>query len=82
MKAYPDTNGILSAALEARENSSFTPLGLISFLLLPTAYAVGCILAPLRGYRFSFMGGDWKPALWTVIPTAAQLTAVLGQRFV
>jgi hypothetical protein len=37
--------------------------------------------AALRGYGFSFMGGDWKPALRTVIPTAAQLTAASAQRF-
>src|SRR5258708_39861715 len=33
------------------ENYSFAPLGLPHFPNLPTAYAVGCILAPLRGYE-------------------------------
>ncbi len=33
-----------------RENSSFAQPGFIRFPLLPTAYAVGCILTPLRGY--------------------------------
>jgi len=32
-----------------RENSSFAPLGLDHFPLVPTAYAVGSILSPLRG---------------------------------
>jgi len=32
-----------------RENSSFAPLGLDHFLLVPTAHAVGFILSPLRG---------------------------------
>jgi hypothetical protein len=32
-----------------RENSSFAPLGLHHFPLVPTAYAVGFILSPLRG---------------------------------
>jgi hypothetical protein len=27
---------------------SLVPLGLIGFALLPTAYAMGCILTPLR----------------------------------
>jgi hypothetical protein len=31
------------------ENSSFAPLGLDHFPLVPTALAVGFILAPLRG---------------------------------
>jgi hypothetical protein len=33
------------------ENYSCAPLGLVHFPLLPTAHAVGCILAPLRGYN-------------------------------
>jgi len=33
-----------------REKYSFAPLGLVSLLLVPTAYAVGCILSPLRDY--------------------------------
>jgi len=40
---------LLSVAY-VRENRSFAPLGLTGFpVLLPTAYAVGCILSPLRG---------------------------------
>src|ERR1039458_2449541 len=40
------------AALKcARENSSFAPLGLAHFSLVPTACAVGCILTPLRGCK-------------------------------
>jgi hypothetical protein len=31
------------------ENSSFAPLGLDHFPLVPRAFAVGCILSPLRG---------------------------------
>jgi len=34
-----------------RESSSFAPLGLDHFPLVPTAYAVGCILSPLRGQK-------------------------------
>jgi len=30
---------------------SFARWGSLAIPLLPTAYAVGCILAPLRGYR-------------------------------
>jgi hypothetical protein len=32
-----------------RANFSFAPLGLDHFPLVPTAYAVGFILSPLRG---------------------------------
>ena len=32
-----------------RENCSFAPPGLAHFPLTPTAFAVGCILAPPRG---------------------------------
>lgn len=32
-----------------REKFSFAPPGFVRFSLLPTAYAVGCTLAPLRG---------------------------------
>jgi len=40
----------LSAVLKSgRQNSSFAPLGLDRLALAPTAYAVGCILTPLRG---------------------------------
>jgi len=35
--------------MSVRENSSFAPLGLDHFPLVPTAYAVGFILSPLRG---------------------------------
>jgi len=31
------------------------PLGLIGFQLLATAYAVGCILTPLRGCRLTVL---------------------------
>ena len=33
------------------ENASFAPAGLDYFALVPTAYAVGCILSPLRGWK-------------------------------
>jgi len=33
------------------ENLSVAPLGLVSFSFFPTAYAVGCILTPLRSYE-------------------------------
>jgi hypothetical protein len=33
-----------------RGNDSFAPTGLVRFALSPTACAVGCILAPLRGF--------------------------------
>jgi len=33
----------------ARENSSFAPVGLDHFPLVPTAYPVGFIISPLRG---------------------------------
>jgi len=39
----------LAALTRLCENSSFAPLGLVPFPLEPTAYAVGCILTPLRG---------------------------------
>jgi hypothetical protein len=32
---------------------SFAPLGLVGWPLLPTAYAVGCTLSPLRGYKLA-----------------------------
>jgi hypothetical protein len=35
----------------AHDNFSFAPLGLDHFALVPTAYAVGFILWPLRGYK-------------------------------
>ena len=34
-----------------RETSSFAPLGLDHFYFVPTAYAVGFILSPLRGSK-------------------------------
>jgi hypothetical protein len=36
--------------MSVRENSSFAPAGLNHFPPLPTACAVGCILAPLCGW--------------------------------
>ena len=43
---------------EAVSYISFAPLGLIlNFLALPTAYAVGCILPPLRGFALARMNG-------------------------
>jgi hypothetical protein len=44
-------NRDLSAALDAGE-FIFRPAGADRLPTLPTAYAVGCILTPLRGYRF------------------------------
>jgi hypothetical protein len=34
---------------------SFAPLGLVGSHTFPTAYAVGCILAPLRGYGLTLL---------------------------
>jgi hypothetical protein len=46
----PDLNHVVNATLKCvRENWSFAPQGLVCFPLFPTAYAVGCILTPLRG---------------------------------
>jgi len=33
----------------AHSEASFAPLGLVNSTVRPTAYAVGCILTPLRG---------------------------------
>jgi len=38
-----------AAPMGVHPGYSFAPLGLVLFPTLPTAYAVGCILAPLRG---------------------------------
>jgi hypothetical protein len=38
-----------------REKLSLAPLGLIGLPFLPTAYAVGCIFAPLRGYKLGVL---------------------------
>src|ERR1700684_1597339 len=44
-----------SALTCVRENQSFAPPGLVGLRLLPTAYAMGCILTPLRGYKLTVL---------------------------
>jgi len=45
----PRQGGYIVALGVCARKYSFAPLGLIGFAFLPTAHAVGCILAPLRG---------------------------------
>jgi hypothetical protein len=47
------------------ENSSFAPLGLDHFPLVPTAYAVGCILSPFRG---------WKPLPYSTLNLQSEIS--------
>jgi hypothetical protein len=42
-------NAVIAGLKCVRENYSFAPLGLHDLPLFTTAYAVGCILTPLRG---------------------------------
>ena len=51
--AWIESASLFRGGGSACENSSFAPLGLVGFPLLPTACAVGCILTPLRGCRLA-----------------------------